>query len=153
MIVRSADVIDGTCDVHVVALMTGLSLSLFKRVEGKRVANRWAPFQDLYAKVKGAAKYICNDKNMFDGELRPTDSHYVATIGGGKNNVAAGMGTVKWTWKDDNGKSHTMLIHDVLYFPSSPVNILSVTSLAEQLNDNDGTGIDTKQNTSQFYWN
>ena len=69
-----------------------------------------------------------------------------------KNNVARGMGTVVWSWKDDHGTVHKMRIHDVLYFPSSPVNILSVTSLASQLNDDEGTGIDTKRSTSRFYW-
>ena len=88
---------------------------------------------------------------MFIGEIRKADKHYVATIGGQKN-AATGMGTVCWTWKDDNGKKHTYDIEDALYFPSSPVNILSVTSFAAQLNDDDGTGIDTKRSRSTFYW-
>jgi hypothetical protein len=62
------------------------------------------------------------------------------------------MGTVRWIWKDDDGKSHTIEVQDVLYFPESPVNILSVTSLANQFNDDEGTGIDTKRNKSLFYW-
>jgi len=95
--------------------------------------------------------HICNNKSMFIGEIRKTDKHYVATIGGQKN-AATGMGTVRWEWKDDNGKQHTYDIEDTLYFPSSPVNILSVTSFAEQLKDDDGTGIDTKRSRSTFYW-
>ena len=95
--------------------------------------------------------HICNNKKMFIGAIRRTDQHYVATIGGNKNN-ATGMGTARWTWKDDDGKSHTMDINDVLYFPSSPVNILSVTALATQLEDDEGTGIDTKRTSSKFYW-
>mgnify|MGYP001046712641 CR=1 FL=1 len=43
-------------------------------------------------------------------------------------------------------------MHDVLYFPTSPVNILSVTGFADQLKDDKGTGIDTKRSTSRFYW-
>ncbi len=45
-----------------------------------------------------------------------------------------------------------MEIEDVLYFPSSPVNILSITALATQLQDDDGTGIDTKRTSSRLYW-
>ncbi len=86
---------------------------------------------------------------MFLGELRRTSKHYVATIGGNKN-VTAGMGSVRWSWKDDNGKLHSMDIQDVLYFPSSPVNILSITALANQLQDDKGTGIDTKRCKSRF---
>jgi hypothetical protein len=62
------------------------------------------------------------------------------------------MGTVNWRWKDDHGKSHTMKIKDVLFFPDSPVNILSITCLADQFKDDDGTGIDTKLTKSRFYW-
>jgi hypothetical protein len=57
--------------------------------------------------------HVCNNKNMFLGELRRTSEHCVATIGGNKN-VAAGMGTVRWSWKDDNGQLHTKDIQDVL---------------------------------------
>ena len=95
--------------------------------------------------------HVCFDKRMFIGELRRTDKHYVATIGGSKN-VAQGMGTVRWRWRDDSGKVYAMEIKDVLYFPQSPVNILSGTCLADQFKDDDGTGIDTKRNRSRFYW-
>eukprot|EP00984_Skeletonema_dohrnii_P013467 scaffold5583_cov166-Skeletonema_dohrnii-CCMP3373.AAC.1 len=96
--------------------------------------------------------HICNDESMFVGPIRRTDKHYVATIGGKQNN-ASGMGTVRWTWKDDAGKKHTIDLENVLYFPQSPVNILSVTSLADQQEDDQGTGIDTKRYNSRFYWN
>ena len=95
--------------------------------------------------------HICNDKSMFIGDTRKTDQHYVATIAGQKS-AASAMGTVRWKWKDDNGKEHSYDVRDVLYFPTSPVNILSVTGFADQLNDNDGTGIDTKRSKSRFYW-
>ena len=95
--------------------------------------------------------HICNDKSMFIGDLRKTDKHYVATIAGQKS-AASAMGTVQWKWKDDNGKQHSYDIRDVLYFPTSPVNILSVTGFADQLNDDEGTGIDTKRSKSRFYW-
>ena len=95
--------------------------------------------------------HICNDKSMFVGAIRRTDKHYVATIGGNKN-AATCMGTVRWTWKDDVGTQHTFDIHDVLLFPQSPVNILSVTGLADQFGDDEGTGIDTKRTKSRFYW-
>jgi hypothetical protein len=32
------------------------------------------------------------------------------------------------------------------------VNILSITALATQLQDDEGTGIDTKRCKSRFYW-
>ena len=75
----------------------------------------------------------------------------VATIGG-KLNRPTSIGTVEWTWDDDNGTSRTQKFEKCIYFPSSPINIMSVTSYAKQLGDEDGTGIDTKMKYSRFYW-
>ena len=80
-----------------------------------------------------------------------TTACLVATIGG-KLNQPDVIGTVKWTWKDDGGASHTKQLENTLYFPKSPINIMSVTELAKQFNDKEGTGIDTKMNHSLFYW-
>jgi hypothetical protein len=99
-----------------------------------------------------ANRHVCNDRRMFT-ELRdtPMTNTVVATIGG-KTSIPTGIGTVKWTWKDDSGQEHTHHLTDVLYFPTSPVNILSITALADQLNDDNGTGIDTRRRTSRLYW-
>ena len=88
---------------------------------------------------------------MFVGDLSEELSHTVATIGG-KRHMPSGVGTVKWRWNDDNGTYHEYLVENVLYFPQSPINVLSVTKFACQLKDTEGTGIDTKQLCSRFYW-
>ena len=54
---------NGQCDMHLAALAAGLALSLVKRVENKKVINYWAPFQDLFKRLKTAAKYIFDKKN------------------------------------------------------------------------------------------
>ena len=89
---------------------------------------------------------------MFISPPRRTYQHYVATIGGAKNS-AAGMCTTQWSWKDDDAKHHTIDVENVLYFPQSPVNILSITSLADQFNDDDGTGVNNNRSKSHSYWN
>ena len=89
---------------------------------------------------------------MFISPPHRTDQHYVAIIGGAKNS-AAGMGTTRWRREDDGGNQHTIDVDNVLYFPQSPGNILSITSLAYQFNDGDGTGINTNRSKSHFYWN
>ncbi len=81
----------------------------------------------------------------------PLHSHAVATIGD-STNQASGIGTVKWSWKDDPGLLHTHLIWNALYFPNSPINILSITEFANQLNDDNGMGIITVQHKSTFFW-
>ena len=80
-----------------------------------------------------------------------TTADLVATIGG-KLNKTFGIGTVKWTWKDDGRAIHTELLENTLYFTKSPVKIMSVTELAKKCNDEEGTGIDTKMNHYHLYW-
>ena len=80
-----------------------------------------------------------------------TTAGLVATIGG-KLNQTDGIGTVKCTCKDDSGAVHTEQLENTLYFPKSPISIMSVTKLANQISDVEGTGIDTKMNHSHFYW-
>ena len=52
-----------------------------------------------------ANTHICNNRYMFV-IFNETTAGLVATIGG-KLNQPAGIGTVKWTWKDDSGAVHT----------------------------------------------
>ena len=75
----------------------------------------------------------------------------VATIGD-KTLVPKGKGDLKIILKDDVGQSHELILKDALYFPTSPVNIISCTALAEQLNDENGTTIKTFWKHSIFEW-
>ena len=95
--------------------------------------------------------HICNDPSMFDNLSTEYLSKVVATIGG-KANIPVRVGTVTWAWHDDKHICHNHVIKNVHYFPSSPVNILSVTALADQLEDKMTTGIDTKWKHSLLYW-
>ena len=54
--------------------------------------------------------HICNKENMFVGEMRKCTNHGVATIGG-KGHRPSGIGTVRWIWRDDAGKSHADTIY------------------------------------------
>ena len=97
-----------------------------------------------------ANTHICNNRDMFV-TFNKTTAGLVATIGG-KLNQPAGIGKMEWTWKDNGGSVHTEQLENTLYFPKSPINIMRVTELAKQFNDEEGTGIDTKVNHSLFYW-
>ena len=83
-------------------------------------------------------------------KFKKTNKFIVATIGG-KLNRLAGISTVKWKWKDDNGVMHKELLEQVLYFPQSTITIMSVTEFARQLDDEEGTSIDMKMKYSRFY--
>ena len=87
--------------------------------------------------------HVCNKRESFIGKLTPVQGHNVATIGG-HGHKPSEISTVKWSWKDYVGNIHEYLISNVLYFPQSAINILSATEFAKQLNDQEGTGTDTK---------
>ena len=70
----------------------------------------------------------------------------------GSSNVPAGCGDVSVSWNDDSGKEYSIILKNVLHFPHSPVKILSVVSLAEQLGDEYDTWILSRQKESIFTW-
>ena len=45
------------------------------------------------------------------------------------------------------------MLKDVLYFHRSPVNLISVTSLVNQLDDDSGTSIKTSKKMYKYVWN
>ena len=63
--------------------------------------------------------HICNKQKMFVGEIRQCKNQVVATIGG-KGHQPSGIGTVRWIWRDDSGKSHEYLVEDVLFSHNLP---------------------------------
>ena len=100
-----------------------------------------------------ATAHICNNKHMYVGEIRPVKTQGVATIGG-TNFKPSGIGTVQWSWRDDNYKKHTEELDNVLFFPESPVNIISLHQLGRHFgNDEEGTWIQTKLSYLIFTWN
>jgi hypothetical protein len=91
--------------------------------------------------VPGSLKYFDDD-----------DDVGVLTIGKDSSRPL-GIGTVVITIREDTGTMTDVTLIDCLYFPTSPVNIISVTALAKQLDDLDGTWITTRWRTSTFSWN
>ena len=89
---------------------------------------------------------------MFVGKLHEVEIYGVETIGG-TDFKPTGIGTLKWSWKYDKGKSHTHILDHGLYLTESPVNITISTDLADQYDDDDDTYIKTKRHSSEFRWN
>ena len=75
----------------------------------------------------------------------------IITIGDHKE-VPKACGTVPVTWKDSGGKIHSKVLEDCFLMPTSPVNIVSISRLAETLGDEEGTWIKTKWKSSTFTW-
>lgn len=103
-----------------------------------------------------ANTHVCRDKSLFVGELRDSDvSLDTAT---GVNGPRMKLGSIKVAWSDDAGVTHDYTLHDVIYNPKSPFNILSVGRLGAQFGktnadcDDDGTYIKSSANFSTFTW-
>eukprot|EP00957_Ditylum_brightwellii_P048731 3697470-Ditylum_brightwellii.AAC.1 len=60
----------------------------------------------------------------------------VATIGGTDHRPER-IGTIQIEWKDNNEIAHQCMLEKALYFPNSLVNTISITLLAEWLNDDE----------------
>ena len=65
-----------------------------------------------------------------------------------------GIGKVRTYIRDNDGQLQETMLEETLYFlPESPVNVISVTHLAQQFDDDNGTWIKTFRNRSEFTWN
>jgi len=83
--------------------------------------------------------------------FRPSAECGVLTIGG-SNQFPHSIGDIKVYWLDSVGATVNYILKDALYFPDSPVNIISVTAFTDQLEDDEGTWIMTKRHHSIFTW-
>jgi hypothetical protein len=98
-----------------------------------------------------AAGHVINDSKYFIDNLEPAPHTHV-TIIGKETHKPSGKSTARIAFKDDDGTVHNIVLKVAYYFPDSPVNILSVTALADQLDDDDGTWIQTCRHQSIFQW-
>ena len=66
-----------------------------------------------------------------------------------------GYGTIKFNFLNDDGKTHELVVHNVLYVPNSPVNLFSPQKFArdDESNGVNGTCLLTGGNDSHFIWN
>ena len=87
------------------------------------------------------------------GSLTPYSSSCdrVMTVGS-TSFLPQGIGDVEISWNDDAGDEYSVILKKVLFFPDSPVNVISCTSFANQLGDDEGTWIQTKRQYSIFTW-
>ena len=97
----------------------------------------WSRLDDF---VEGTVVYLSDDTE-----------YGVVTIGDTECRPIA-HGTVLVSLMNDDNKECSIELRDTLYFPTSPVNVLGVTKLGEQLNDENGTWIKTRWRRSTFTW-
>ena len=96
--------------------------------------------------------HIFKGDSMFVSKLHEVEISGVAIIGG-TDFKPTPIVTVKRSWKDDEGKSHTHQLERALYLSESPVNIIISKSLADKYDNDDGTYIKTNCHISEFSCN
>ena len=62
-----------------------------------------------------------------------------------------GIGTIQFILQDDEGVDHLITLDNVLYLPSAPKNLISVSQWASNRKDN--CGIITREHFSVLKWN
>jgi hypothetical protein len=92
---------------------------------------------------------ICKHKELFVGAIKKCHNIFVQGVGG-KISVE-GYGTIKIRIVDDDNAKHDLLIHNVLYVPDSPANLLSPQRWSQ--GSNSGTGEITVEGSTLLFWN
>ena len=96
--------------------------------------------------------HIWNNKGDFvDYIPAASNSKGVSTIGDIPAQ-ADGVGNVPLSWTDDEGKIYSIVLKNVQHHSKSPVNVLSIGCLADQLDDDEGTSCKTYRLHSNFSW-
>ena len=60
---RAEDVVDPSCDMHLLHLAAGLALSTVERRANGQVVNQWKPFLDLFKSLKTLVKMLFSKAN------------------------------------------------------------------------------------------
>ena len=67
-------------------------------------------------------------------------------------NAPLGIGTAEMIWLDENSIHHSLVLEDALYYPDSPVNVISATKLGLDSSDPQ-LNMQTFPTHSLFTWN
>ncbi len=93
---------------------------------------------------------ICKHEELFIGKIRNVHGLNVKGVGG--EIAVHGVGTIKIRITDDAGSKHDLIIHNVLYVPESPANLLSPQRWSKMSANPMGTGEITVADTTLLFW-
>ena len=98
---------------------------------------------------------ISHRSEDFIGPFRDT-TKAIKGFGGSKTQNVK-IGTIQWSWMDDNGKSHQFTIPNSYYVPEGKVRLLSPQHWAKSVTGNNrnrikGTGCETLGDTVTLFW-
>ena len=99
----------------------------------------------------GTSESVYRNRELFVGDMQPCKNVSIQSVGG--KIPVEGVGTIKIRVIDDNGSTHELLIHNVLYVPTCPINLLSPQRWSKHSGDVLGTGEITQGDTTILFWN
>jgi len=79
----------------------------------------------------GSSHHVINDRSLFINDINPIQNVYLNGVGG--RIQAVGHGSVNFRVTDDDGVPCDLILHDVLYVPDSPANLISPQKLTSGL--------------------
>ena len=94
---------------------------------------------------------ICKEKELFFGKIKKLNNVHIQGVGG-KTKVH-GYGSIRIRITDDDGIQNDLEIHDVLYVPSSPANLISPQQWSQSCSNPNGTGEITVGESTLLFWN
>ncbi len=98
-----------------------------------------------------ANSHIWNNQQNFVNFRDLAEVNNVATIGG-QNHYPVRIGSVYKQIPSVNGKIGDVKLENVLYIPNSPVKMISLVCLGNNLDDSEGTFISTRRFRSSLKW-
>ena len=100
----------------------------------------------------GTSDHVCRDQELFINEPEPCP--HISLRGVGGNIQASGLGSIKFRVHDDDGNKHDLIIHNVLYVPECPINLISPQLLSSSCKSSrlKDAGLLTYQDMTIFFW-
>ena len=95
-----------------------------------------------------ATHHVCSLFDLFIGKIIPAPHLGVKGINGVAR--AAGIGTIQFMIRNSLGKEEQITLHNVIYLPQAPKNLISITKWSSDLKDD--CGIFSRGTYSIFMW-
>ena len=126
-------------------------LSLVNDVENNTAEKDNFSFLDKPTKLamdNCATFHVCKDKNVFIGDIKESPNIRVKGVSG--TSQASGIGKIKFTITDKEGRLKEILLENVIYLPESPKNLISISRWSRDQKDD--CGIMSRGQYSIFLW-
>ena len=98
----------------------------------------------------GTTFHVCKHRELFFGEISKARHIYIKGVG--RRIKVRGYGKIKLGVVNNNNKECELAIHNVLYVPDCPTNLLSPQLWSQSTNNPAGTGEITVDNTTLLFW-